>query len=81
MTRAVDRLPVRIERETCAAVRATGTVNRPSPQPSSITSGGNMLDPVPLTQVLVRQLIHFCDVAHRDIAHRRPEIAHSLASR
>ena len=38
-----------------------------------------MLDPVPLTQVLVRQLIHLCDVAHRDIAHRRPEIAHPLA--
>ena len=38
-----------------------------------------MLDPVPLTQVLVRQLIHLCDVAHRDIAHRRPEIAYPLA--
>src|SRR5213594_4362887 len=38
-----------------------------------------MLDSIPLTQVLVRQLIHLCDMAHRDIADRRPEIAHPLA--
>ena len=48
-------------------------------QPLLKLRGGNLLDPVPLTQVLVRQLIHLCDVAHRDIAHRRPEIAHPLA--
>ena len=38
-----------------------------------------MLDPVPLTQVLVRQLVHLCDVSDGDIADRRPEIAHPLA--
>src|SRR5437660_12506620 len=38
-----------------------------------------MLDSIPLTQVLVRQLIHLCDVPDRDIADRRPEIAHPLA--
>ena len=48
-------------------------------QPLLKLRGGNMLDPVPLTQVLVRQLIHLCNVADRDIADRRPEIAHPLA--
>jgi hypothetical protein len=38
-----------------------------------------MLDPLALTQVLVRQLIHLCDMAHRNVADSRPEIAHPLA--